>query len=76
MRGQPRSEGANIAKMLASEAAWHAADTCFQTFGGFAFAREYHIERREVRLFQTAPISTNMVLNFIAQTVLGLPRSY
>jgi len=71
-------EAANIAKMLASEAAWHAADTCFQTFGGFAFAREYHIERkwREVRLFQTAPISTNMVLNFIAQNVLGLPRSY
>ena len=71
-------EPANIAKMLASEAAWHAADTCFQTFGGFAFAREYHIERkwREVRLFQTAPISTNMILNFVAQNVLGLPRSY
>ena len=71
-------EPANIAKMLASEAAWHAADTCFQTFGGFAFAREYHIERkwREVRLFQTAPISTNMILNYVAQNVLGLPRSY
>ena len=76
--GEDCGEAANIAKMLASEAAWHAADTCFQTFGGFAFAREYHIERkwREVRLFQTAPISTNMILNFIAQNVLGLPRSY
>jgi len=76
--GADCGEAANIAKLLASEAAWHAADTCFQTFGGFAFAREYHIERkwREVRLFQTAPISTNMILNFIAQNVLGLPRSY
>ena len=75
-RAYAELEAANIVKMLVSEAAWHAADTCFQTFGGFAFAREYHIERREVRLFQTAPISTNMVLNFIAQTVSGLPRSY
>jgi acyl-CoA dehydrogenase len=76
--GADCGEAANMAKLLASEAAWHAADTCFQTFGGFAFAREYHIERkwREVRLFQTAPISTNMILNFIAQNVLGLPRSY
>ncbi|MBX3705965.1 MAG: acyl-CoA/acyl-ACP dehydrogenase [Pseudomonadales bacterium] len=76
--GADCGEAANIAKLLASEAAWHAADTCFQTFGGFAFAREYHIERkwREVRLFQTAPISTNMILNFVAQNVLGLPRSY
>jgi acyl-CoA dehydrogenase len=71
-------EAANIAKLLAADAAWHAADTCFQTFGGFAFAREYQIERkwRETRLWQTAPISTNMVLNFVAQNVLGLPRSY
>jgi acyl-CoA dehydrogenase len=76
--GQDCGEAANIAKLLASEAAWHAADTCFQTFGGFAFAREYQIERkwRETRLWQTAPISTNMVLNFVAQNVLGLPRSY
>lgn len=76
--GEDCGEAANIAKLLASEAAWRAGDTCFQTFGGFAFAREYHIERkwRECRLFQTAPISTNMVLNFIAQNVLGLPRSY
>lgn len=69
---------ANTAKLLASEAAWQAGDTCFQTFGGFAFASEYDIERkwRECRLFQTAPISTNMVLAYIAQQVLGLPRSY
>lgn len=69
---------ANMAKLLASEAAWHAGDTCFQTFGGFAFAREYDIERkwRETRLFQTAPISTNMILAYIAQHVLDMPRSY
>ena len=58
---------ANMAKMLASEAAWHAGDTCMQTFGGFGFAREFDIERkwREVRLFQTAPISTNLILAYI-----------
>jgi len=69
---------ANMAKLLASEAAWHAGDTCFQTFGGFAFAREYDIERkwRETRLFQTAPISTNMILAYIGQHVLDMPRSY
>ncbi len=71
-------EQANIAKMLASEAAWHAAEACFTTYGGFAFACEYHIERkwRECRLAQTGPVSTNMILNYVAQTVLGLPRSY
>ncbi len=69
---------ANMAKLLTSEAAWAAGEACFSTFGGFAFAREYDVERkwRECRLFQTAPISTNMVLAFIAQNVLGLPRSY
>jgi alkylation response protein AidB-like acyl-CoA dehydrogenase len=69
---------ANMGKMLASEAAWHAADTCMQTHGGFAFAREYGIERkwRETRLYQTAPISTNLILAFIGQHVLGMPRSY
>ena len=69
---------ANTAKLLSSEAAWHAAEACFQTYGGFAFAREYDIERkwRECRLFQTAPISTNLVLTYLAQHVLGLPRSY
>jgi alkylation response protein AidB-like acyl-CoA dehydrogenase len=69
---------ANMAKLLASEAAWHAGESCFQTFGGFAFAREYDIERkwRETRLFQTAPISTNMILAYIGNHVLGMPRSY
>ena len=69
---------ANIGKMLAADAAFKAADVCLQTFGGFGFAREYGIERkwRECRLYQTAPISTNMVLAYIAQRVLGLPRSY
>ncbi|MGY4573313.1 acyl-CoA dehydrogenase [Bradyrhizobium pachyrhizi] len=76
--GQPCGADANIAKLLASEATWKAADTTFQTHGGFAFAQEYDVERkwREVRLYQTAPISTNMVLAFVAQHVLGLPRSY
>ena len=76
--GRPCGAEANMAKMLASEAAWHAGDSCFQTFGGFAFAREYDIERkwRETRLFQTAPISTNMILAYIGQHVLGMPRSY
>jgi acyl-CoA dehydrogenase len=69
---------ANMGKMLAAESAWAAADSCLQTFGGFGFAREYGIERkwRETRLYQTAPISTNMVLAFIGQHVLGMPRSY
>jgi acyl-CoA dehydrogenase len=69
---------ANMGKMLAADAAWKAADTCLQTFGGFGYAREYGIERkwRETRLYQTAPISTNMILAFIAQHILGLPRSY
>lgn len=77
-QGKPCGAEANMAKLLSSEAAWHAGEACFQTFGGFAFAREYDIERkwRECRLFQTAPISTNMILAFIAQTVLGLPRGY
>jgi acyl-CoA dehydrogenase len=69
---------ANIAKLLASEAAWKAADTCMQTHGGFAYAREYEIERkwREVRLYQIAPISTNLILGYVGQHVLGMPRSY
>jgi alkylation response protein AidB-like acyl-CoA dehydrogenase len=69
---------ANMGKMLAAEAAWHAAEACMQTFGGFAYAREYGIERkwRECRLYQTAPISTNMVLAFVGQNILGMPRSY
>jgi acyl-CoA dehydrogenase len=76
--GLPCGPDANIAKLLASEATWKAADTTFQTHGGFAFAQEYDVERkwREVRIYQTAPISTNMVLAYVAQHVLGLPRSY
>ena len=69
---------ANMGKMLAADAAWVAAEACLATFGGFGFAREYGIERkwRETRLYQTAPISTNMILAYVAQHVLGLPRSY
>ena len=69
---------ANMAKMLASEAAWSAAEMCVQTHGGFGFAEEYDIERkfRETRLYMVAPISTNMILNFISEHVLDLPRSY
>ncbi len=69
---------ANMAKLLSSEAAWRAGEAAMQTHGGFAFAREYDVERkwREVRLYQIAPVSTNMVLAFVAQHVLGLPRSY
>jgi len=65
-------------KGLAAEASWTAGETCFDTFGGFVFAREYNIERkwREARLIRTAHVSTNMVLSFIAQHVLGMPRSY
>jgi alkylation response protein AidB-like acyl-CoA dehydrogenase len=76
--GQSCGAEANMAKLLASEASWRAAEACFQSFGGFAFAREYDIERkwRETRLFLTAPISTNMILAYLAQHVLGLPRSY
>src|SRR5690606_38736953 len=75
---QPCGAEANMAKLLASEATWQAAEAAIQTFGGFGFAREYDIERkwREARLFQTAPVSTNLILAHIAQHVLGLPRSY
>ncbi|MBN9491277.1 MAG: acyl-CoA/acyl-ACP dehydrogenase [Alphaproteobacteria bacterium] len=76
--GLPCGAEANMAKMLASEAAWAAADMCVQTHGGFGFAEEYDIERkfRETRLYMVAPISTNMILNFVSEHVLGLPRSY
>jgi acyl-CoA dehydrogenase len=76
--GLPCGAEANMAKMIASEAAWACADMCVQTHGGFGFAEEYDIERkfRETRLYMVAPISTNMVLNFVAEHVLGLPRSY
>ncbi|MEE4200547.1 acyl-CoA dehydrogenase family protein [Erythrobacter sp.] len=69
---------ANMAKLLASEASWAAADMCVQTFGGFGFAEEYDVERkfREARLYTVAPISTNLILSYLAEHVLGLPRSY
>ena len=76
--GEKCAEEANLGKMLASEASWEAAEMCIQTFGGFAFAEEYDIERkfRETRLYQVAPVSTNLILAYIGQNVLGLPRSY
>ena len=76
--GQPCGEDANIAKLLASEASWHAAEACMQTHGGFGYAREYDVERRwrESRVQQIAPISTNLVLAYIGEHVLGMPRSY
>lgn len=69
---------ANMAKMLGAEASWEAAEACIQTHGGFGFAEEYDIERkfRETRLYQVAPISTNMILTYLAEHVLGMPRSY
>ena len=76
--GRDCGEEANIAKLLASEAAWHAADAAMQIHGGFGYAREYDIERkwRETRLFQIAPISTNLILSYLGEHVLGMPRSY
>jgi acyl-CoA dehydrogenase len=76
--GEPCGEEANMAKMLAAEASWAAGEACVQTHGGFGFAAEYDVERkfRETRLYQVAPISTNMILSFVAEHVLGLPRSY
>ena len=69
---------ANMAKMLAADASWEAANVCIQTHGGFGFAEEYDIERkfRETRLYQVAPISTNLILSYLSEHVLGLPRSY
>ena len=76
--GKPCGPDANMAKLLASEATWHGAEAAMQTHGGFGFAQEYDIERkwREARIYQTAPISTNLILSYIGQHVLGLPRSY
>ena len=76
--GEPCGPEANMAKLLASEASWQAADMCMQTFGGYGFAEEYDVERkfRETRLYQVAPVSTNLVLSYLAEHVLGLPRSY
>ena len=76
--GAACGEDANLAKLLAADASWFAADMCLQTHGGFGFAEEYDVERkfRETRLYQVAPISTNLILSYVAEHVLGLPRSY
>jgi alkylation response protein AidB-like acyl-CoA dehydrogenase len=76
--GEDTGAEANMAKLLAADASWAAADMCVQTHGGFGFAEEYDVERkfRETRLYQVAPISTNMILSYLAEHVLGLPRSY
>jgi alkylation response protein AidB-like acyl-CoA dehydrogenase len=76
--GKPCGSEANMAKLLASEASWKAADACLQVHGGFGFAEEYDIERkfRETRLYQVAPISTNLILSHVATHVLGMPKSF
>ncbi len=76
--GQNAGASANMAKYLAAKASWQAANECLQTFGGFGFAHEYDVERkfRETRLYQVAPISTNLILSYIAEHVLDLPRSF
>jgi acyl-CoA dehydrogenase len=76
--GKPCGEEANLAKLLAADASWEAANACLQTFGGFGFAVEYDVERklRETRLYQVAPVSTNMILSYIGEHVLGMPRSF
>ena len=75
---EPAGAQANMAKMLAADASWEAANACMQTFGGFGFAQEYDIERkfRETRLYQIAPISTNLILSYVAEHILGMPRSF
>ncbi len=77
-RHQPCAAEANMAKYLAAKASWEAANVCLQTHGGFGFASEYDVERkfRETRLYQVAPISTNLILSYVAEHVLGLPRSF
>jgi acyl-CoA dehydrogenase len=76
--GQPCGAEANMAKLLAADASWEAANVAVQTYGGFGFAEDYDVERkfRETRLYQVAPISTNLILAYVAEKVLGLPRSY
>jgi acyl-CoA dehydrogenase len=77
-RGAPCGAEANMAKLLAADASWEAANVAVQTYGGFGFAEDYDVERkfRETRLYQVAPISTNLILAYVAEHVLGLPRSY
>lgn len=76
--GVPCGPQANMAKLLAADASWKAGDTCLQTHGGFGFAEEYDVERkfRETRLYQVAPISTNLILSYLGEHVLGMPKSY
>jgi acyl-CoA dehydrogenase len=76
--GKPCGAQANMAKLLAAKASWEAANVCLQTHGGFGFACEFDVERkfRETRLYQVAPVSTNMILSYVAEHVLGLPRSF
>jgi acyl-CoA dehydrogenase len=76
--GQASGAEANMAKYLAAKASWEAANACIQTHGGFGFANEYDVERkfRETRLYQVAPVSTNLILSYVAEHVLGLPRSF
>jgi len=76
--GKPAGTEANLAKLLAADASWEAANVCLQTFGGFGFATEYDVERkfRETRLYQVAPISTNLILSYVGEHVLGMPRSF
>jgi acyl-CoA dehydrogenase len=76
--GKPCGGEANMAKMLAADASWEAANVCLQTHGGFGFAAEYDVERkfRETRLYQVAPVSTNLILSYLGEHVLGMPRSF
>jgi acyl-CoA dehydrogenase len=76
--GLPCGAEANMAKLLAADASWEAANVCVQTHGGFGFAAEYDVERkfRETKLYQVAPISTNLILSYIGEHVLGMPRSF
>ena len=76
--GQNPGEEANLAKLQSADASWQAAEACIQTFGGFGFAREYDVERkyREARLYQVAPISTNLILSYVGEHILKMPRSY
>ena len=77
-RGEDAGVAANMAKYLAAKASWEAANACLQTYGGFGFANEYDVERkfRETRLYQVAPISTNLILSYVGERVLGMPRSF
>ena len=76
--GKPSGAEANLAKLLAADASWESANVCLQTFGGFGFAADYEVERkfRETKLYQVAPISTNLILSYIGERVLGMPRSF